>query len=411
MLARRGAHHLRALLRDRAAGVRPPAPRGAAELRRTLTDLGPAYVKLGQLLSTRGDLLPPGYREELTLLQAQVPPVPYSEVAATIRAELGRPPEEAFAEFDRAPLAAASIGQVHAATLEDGTDAVVKVRRSDVARLVEADLHLLHRVAWLVAALGERTRDRYDPEGLADEFAAALRRECDYRVEAAVAAELREHFRTAGLPVHVPAVHPELSSAGVLTMDRVGGVRLDDVDGLRAAGLDPAAVAETFADAFMSMVFGFGVFHADPHPGNVFVRPDGSIALVDFGKHGRVDGHLKQGLAMVLAALVGGDLDGLVRALESLEMADSGVDRDALRADLAVLVERYGNRPLGEIQVGTVFGEVMTVVRRHHLRLPPDLMLLLATVVMCEGVAVDLDPDFELQPVLLRWAAGGGAPG
>ncbi len=409
MLARRGVHHVRALLRDRAAGVRPPAPRGAVEFRRALTELGPAAVKLGQLLSTRGDLLPPGYREELTLLQAQVPPVPYAEVAATVAAELGHGPEDLFATFDREPLAAASIGQVHAATLHDGTDAVVKVRRADVARLVEADLHLLHRVAGLAAALGERTRDRYDPEGLAEEFAGALRRECDYRVEAAVAAELHDHFRTADLPVQVPTVHPALSTEGVLTMDRVRGIRLDDVTGLVDGGLDPAEVAEAFADAFMSMVFGFGVFHADPHPGNVFVQPDGSLALVDFGKHGRVDGRMKDALAMVLASLVGGDLDGLVHALESMEMARSDVDRDALRDDLAVLVHRYGHRPLKEIQVGPVFGEVMAVVRRHHLRLPPDLMLLLATVVMCEGVAVDLDPDFELQPVLLRWAARGGA--
>jgi ubiquinone biosynthesis protein len=194
-------------------------------------------------------------------------------------------------------------------------------------------------------------------------------------------------------------------------MDRIEGIHLDDVDALRAAGLDPAEIAERFADAFMSMVFTFGLFHGDPHPGNVFVQPDGSLALIDFGKHGEIDAELRAGLGRVLGSLLGNDLDGLVSALEDLQVAGGSEDRSALRADLGVLVDRYAAAPLGEMQIGEVFGEVLAVVRRHRLRLPPDLMLLLATVVMCEGVALSLDPDFQLQPVLLRWAARGFGPG
>ena len=398
------------MLRDRVDGVRPPEPRGAVELRRTLTDLGPAYVKLGQLLSTRADLVPDGYADELAKLQAQVPPVPYAQVRATVEDELHRPIGEAFTRFDHDPLAAASIGQVHAARLPGGADVVVKVRRPDVARLVEADLHLLERVAQVIAALSAGTRERMDPEGLAQEFATTLRRECDYLVEASVADRLGELFRASGQDVHVPTIHHGRTTSGVLTMDRVRGIRLDDVAALQAAGIDPAAVAERFADAFMSMVFTFGLFHGDPHPGNVFVQPDGSIALIDFGKHGEVDDDLRRGLGRVLASLVGNDLDGLVGALEDLQVAGGQQDRAALRADLGVLVERYAEAPLGEMQIGAVFGEVLAVVRRHRLRLPPDLMLLLATVVMCEGVALSLDPDFQLQPVLLRWAARGFGP-
>jgi ubiquinone biosynthesis protein len=406
VLARRGYRHVRGLVQDRLVGIHPPEPRGAVELRRALTDLGPAYVKLGQLLSTRADLLPEGYAHELSKLQAQVPPVPYADVRATIQAELLRPVDQVFASFDPDPLAAASIGQVHVAELFDGREVVVKVRRPDVARLVEADLHLLERVAQVIAVLSDRTRDRLDPEGLAEEFAATLRSECDYLVEASVADRLGELFRASGQPVHVPAIHHGVSSSGVLTMDRVRGIRLDDVEGIRDAGLEPSEVAERFADAFMSMVFTFGLFHGDPHPGNVFVQHDGSIALIDFGKHGEIDAHVRQGLGHVLAALLGGDLDGLVDALEDLRVA-GGQDRVALRADLAVLVDRYAAAPLGDLAIGQVLGEVLQVVRRHRLRLPPDLMLLLATVVMCEGVACSLDPDFQLQPVLLRWAAEG----
>ncbi len=376
-----------------------------------LTDLGPAYVKLGQLLSTRGDLVPPGYQQELAKLQAQVPPVPYAVVRDTIIAELGRAPEDLYGTFDREPLAAASIGQVHAATLADGTDVVVKVRRPDVAQLVEADLHLFERVAGVVAAVSDRTRDRLDPEGLSHEFATTLRRECDYLVEASVADRLAALFRSSGQPVHIPRIHHDRTSAGVLTMDRVRGIALDDVAALRAAGIDPAEVAERFADAFMSMVFTFGLFHADPHPGNVFVQPDGSLTLIDFGKHGEIDAGLRTGLGRVLGSLIGGDLDGLVDALEDLKVAGGDEDRDALRADLGVLVERYASMPIGELQIGAVFGEILAVIRRHRLRLPADLMLLLATVVMCEGVALQLDPDFLLQPVLLRWAAMGFGPG
>ena len=398
------------MVRDRATGVSPPEPRGAVELRRALTDLGPAYVKLGQLLSTRGDLIPEGYAHELSKLQAQVPPVPFAQVRATIEDELHRSIDDAFPRFDRVPLAAASIGQVHRAELPDGADVVVKVRRPDVARLVEADLHLFERLAQVIALLSDRTRDRMDPEGLAQEFATTLRRECDYLVEASVADRLAELFGAGDQPVHIPRIHHERTTSGVLTMDRVQGIRLDDVDALRAAGIDPAVVAERFADAFMSMVFTFGLFHGDPHPGNVFVQPDGSLALIDFGKHGEIDAHLRAGLGRVLASLLGGDLNGLVGALEDLKVAGGDQDRAALRADLAVLVDRYADAPLGEMQIGQVFGEVLAVVRRHRLRLPPDLMLLLATVVMCEGVALTLDPDFQLQPVLLRWAAQGLGP-
>jgi ubiquinone biosynthesis protein len=160
----------------------------------------------------------------------------------------------------------------------------------------------------------------------------------------------------------------------------------------------------------MSMVFTFGLFHADPHPGNVFVQPDGSLTLIDFGKHGEIDPELREGLGRVLGSLIGGDLEGLMDALEHLRVSGGHVDRTALAADLSVLVERYGSTPIGELRIGDVLADLLRAVRHHRLRLPPDLMLLLATVVMCEGVAMDLDPDFELQPVMLRWAARGLAP-
>lgn len=364
-------------------------------------------MKLGQLLSTRADLLPPGYQHELAKLQARVPPVPFAAVVATIEAAWGRPVGDLLAWIDREPLAAASIGQVHRARLPDGADVVVKVRRPDVGELVERDVSFFSRVAELIASVSGRARERFDPEGLASEFATTLRRECDYLVEATVAERLAESFTRSGLDVHIPTVHRHVTTSEVLVLDLVTGISLDDVDGLVRAGIDPSQVAERFAEAFMSMVFTFGLFHADPHPGNVFVQPDGSLTLIDFGKHGEIDGELRQGLGRVLGSLLVGDLDGLVDALEDLRVAGDERNRDELRADLAELVQRYGSRPIGEIRMADVLSDMLGAIRRHRLRMPPDLMLLLATVVMCEGVAVDLDPDFELQPVLMRWAAKG----
>ena len=411
VLVRRGRQLAGAVGRDRRSPVPPLRPEGAFELRRALQDLGPTYVKVGQLLSTRADLLPDGYQRELAHLQSQVPPFPWDQVEAAVADQLGAPVSELFATVEHTPLAAASIGQVHAATLHDGSEVVVKVRRPDVTALVDADMVLVDRVAHLVARLSSTARAQVDPVGLAEEFGTVLRRECDYTVEAAVADELRAGFERVALPVVVPVVHHGLTAPGVLTMQRVHGIRVDDVAALRHAGLDPSAVAESFANAFMSMVFTFGVFHGDPHPGNVFVAPDGSLGLVDFGKHGRIDAEMRAHLRAVVGAVLLRDPDALVRALGDLQVADATGDQPALRADLQLMLDTFADSPAGDVPVAQIFSGLLATVRRHRLRLPPDLLLLLATVVECEGVAVQLDPGFVLYPVLARWAAEGLASG
>lgn len=404
---RRGLQLVGAVERDRRSPVPPLRPEGAFELRRALQDLGPTYVKVGQLLSTRADLLPDGYQRELAHLQSQVPPFPWEQVAEAVWQQLGAPVAALFASFDQAPLAAASIGQVHAATLFDGSDVVVKVRRPDVTALVDADMALIERVAHLVARMSASAREQVDPVALAEEFGTVLRRECDYTVEAAVADELRVGFERVALPVVVPDVHHDLTAPGVLTMQRVHGIQVDDLSALRHAGLDPVAVAESFANAFMSMVFTFGVFHGDPHPGNVFVAPDGSLGLVDFGKHGRIDAAMRAHLRSVVGSVLLRDPDALVGSLEDLQVATPSGDRAALRTDLQSMLDTFADSPAGDVPVAQILSGLLTTVRRHRLRLPPDLLLLLATVVECEGVAVQLDPGFVLYPVLARWAAEG----
>jgi ubiquinone biosynthesis protein len=381
---------------------------GPAHLRLALEELGPTFVKLGQLLSTRPDLVPPAYEAELTRLQDSMPPAPYPDVARSVTSALQRPVTEAFATFEREPLAAASIGQVHAATLPDGTPVAVKVRRPRIVGEVDQDLELLGRLAavaqrrWPLAA-------RYDPVGLAGEFARTLHGELDYHREGTSADRIRAELR-ANERVHVPTVHWDHCAVDVLTLERVGGRKITDVDALDADGVDRRGVARDFCDMYLQMVFVHGFFHADPHPGNVFVQPDGTIALVDYGMVGHVDDATRRSLGQVLVALVGADADGLAAAMADLGVAPPTDDVSALRDDLAEFMATYRTVALADLQIRVLLGDMLAVIRRHHLALPHQLALLLKTVTTAEGVAQQLDPSFELLPLLVPYAAALGQP-
>jgi ubiquinone biosynthesis protein len=388
-------------------GIHHP-PGGAAHvtpqhLRRALEDLGPTFVKLGQVLSTRADLVPPDFEAELSRLQDAAPPVPYDAIAAAAEAELGCPIDDVFATFDHEPVAAASIGQVHAATLHDGSDVVVKVRRPHVVDQVQLDLALLERLARIAERRSALAR-RYELVGLAHEFSVTLNGELDYQREAENARALADAF--IGNPaVHIPRVFVEQTRAGLLTEERIRGTKIDDVATLDARGIDRAATARRFADAYLSMVFVRRFFHADPHPGNVFVEDDGRVAFVDFGLVGSVSDATGRGLGAILFSLVTGDAAQMADGFFSLEVANEGLDRAALEHDLTVLLAQYSGRALRDVQIAPLLTHVMSIVRAHHLKLPTDLALLLKTVMMCEGVAAQLDPGFELVPLLVPYAS------
>lgn len=379
-----------------------PVPSGPARLRGTLERLGPTFVKLGQVLSTRPDLLSPAYEAELARLQDAAAPVPWSRVHASLASALGAPPEETFRQLSSTPLAAASIGQVHAGLLADGTDVVVKVRRPGVVEQVEVDLGLIDAAARAVARFSPMRR--FDPVGLAREFATTLRRELDYTLEARNAQRLRAEL--SSMPdVEVPIVVWDLTTDSVLTETRVFGAKIDDLAAIDALALDRPAVARRFADAYLTMVFVHRFFHADPHPGNVFVEADGTIAFVDFGMVGEVDAATGNGLVAVLGALVAADAIGLAEALLHLGIADLDVDRAGLERDLEVLVPTYRDQRLEDLHLARLVGDLMAIVRRHDLHFPSRIALLLKTVVMCEGVAAQLDPDFRLVALLVPYAA------
>ncbi|RIK42994.1 MAG: ABC transporter [Chloroflexi bacterium] len=372
--------------------------------RMAFEDLGVVFIKLGQVLSTRPDLLPPDYIQEFSRLQDAAPPVPYAAVAAVIEAELGALPDTVYAEFDPTPLAAASVGQVHAAHLRDGTPVVVKVQRPGIELAVERDLAVLAELARLANARGLLGAE-YDVEGWMSEFAFTLRNELDYTREGHNADRFRRLF--AGEPaLYVPRIYWDLSTQRVLTMEGLQGVKISDLAKLAAAGLDRRQVARNSVRIMLTEVFEHGFFHADPHPGNFFVLPGEVIGLIDFGMVGRLDESLREALVRLVLALVQRDTARLVDELLDLGIASGRVPRAALKRDIDQLVDRYYDRPISEWAAGETFNEVMRIAFRHRLQLPTDLVLLVKVIAMSEGLGAQLDPDFKLmefaEPYLRR---------
>ena len=371
-------------------------------VRLALEELGTTFVKLGQVLSTRPDLLGPEYQAQLAKLQDEAPPVPAEAIQAVVAEELEGGVDDAFAAFDLEPLAAASIGQAHAATLQDGTEVVVKIRRPGVVDQVQQDLELLQNLA---ARAGRRwdAAAGYDLVGLAEEFARTLRAELDYLQEGRNAERFAANF-AKDPEVQIPRVFWDTTTSRVLTLERIRGIKVNDLPALDATGIDRQALAERATRITAQMVFEDGFFHADPHPGNFFIQPGGRIGIIDFGMVGTVDERLRDRLGRLLIALAREDPDRVAAALLALGVSTGPVSRRRLRDDVAEFLARYSGRALGDIPLGPAIGDVLGVVRRHHLRLPRDLALLLKTLVMDEGMAVQLDPEFRLGNVLGPYA-------
>lgn len=384
------------------AGSRASSDTAPEHVRLALEELGATFVKLGQLLSTRSDLLSPAYRAELAKLQDAAPPFAGDVARSLVVEELGRPLEQAFASFDLEPLAAASIGQAHAATLRDGAEVVVKVRRPGIVEQVEQDLEILHNLAARAARHWDAAAE-YDVVGIADDFARTLRAELDYLAEGRNADRFAANF--ADNPeVQIPHLYWETTTSRVLTLERIRGIKITDVDALAAAGIDRRALAERATRVTAKMIFEDGFFHGDPHPGNLFIQDGGRIGLIDFGMVGTVDGRLREQLGGVLIAFTRHDPDLLTDALLELGVSRHAVNRGLLRNDVAGLLGRYEDVGVGEVSIAQVIGEVLTIVRQHRLHLPRDLALLLKVLIMDQGVAAELDPGFQLQDALTPYA-------
>jgi ubiquinone biosynthesis protein len=378
--------------------VHPPAE----NLRLALEELGPTFIKLGQLLSTRADLLSRDYLAELTKLQDAAPAVPSQIVEEIVERELHAPAETVFATFTAAPLACASVGQAHAARLHDGTEVVVKVRRPNVVEDMERDFEILQNFA-ARASRHSRTAARYDVVGLADEFVHTLRAQLDYLQETRNAERFSANF--GGDPgVQIPRVFPEFTTSRVITLERIRGMKITDLTALEEAGLDRQALAERTALIVAKMIFEDGFFHADPHPGNVIIEPTGRVGIIDFGMVGALDDRLREQLGRLLGGFLRQDPGRLADALLSMGTTTAVVDRARLREDLGNLLTNYFGASIGEISLRAAIGQILDITRRHRLRVPRDLSLLFTVLIIAEGIVAEIDPEFRFADALAPYA-------
>ena len=359
----------------------------------TLQELGPTFVKAGQYLSTRADLLPAEYLSELVKLQDRVPPFPAEEARRIVEEDLGRPITKLFARFDGHPLAAASIAQVHAAALPDGSEVVVKVQRPRIRGIVAADLEIMARLAALAERHIEEWRWRR-PTLLVAEISRSLDREMDFSLEAAHVERFARQF--SGDPtVRVPKIYRALSSTRVLTLERLHGVKADDLAAMEREGLDPRIAAERLGVQYLAMIFTHGFFHADPHPGNLLIQPGHVVAYLDFGMTGRLDLATREALADVFLAVSERDQATLGRALLALAEHDEEPDPRAFEDDTAELMDQYAYRPLSEWRLGRMLEQLFQTTARHHVRIPPDLFLMVKALTELESLNRRLDPNFD----------------
>lgn len=364
------------------------------QVRLALEELGPAFVKLGQILAGRADLFGPAWIAEFEKLHSHVPAVPLDTLRPQLREDLGGEPEAVFAHFETEPLAAASIAQVHRARLQDGTEVVVKIRRPGIADVIEADLRLLERLAALAEAELPALKP-YRPRQLVREFARSLRRELDLASECRNAERIAGHM--AALPhIVIPRVHWAYTGPRLNVQDFVAGIPGDDLARLTAAGFDRVLLARRGAQAVLKMIVEDGFFHADPHPGNVFYLEGDRIAFIDFGMVGRLSGRRRDELLTLLLGLVERDAQAVGEVLLDWTGDSHGLHLSALETEIEAFVDQYHGVPLAQLNLAQMLADVTTLLREHRLGLPPDLALLIKAFISLEGLGRGLDPTFHM---------------
>jgi ubiquinone biosynthesis protein len=363
-------------------------------IRLLFEELGPTFIKLGQLSSTRQDMLPEDIIMEFQKLQDQVPAFSFAEARGIIESELHRPIEEIFAEFQETPIAAASIGQVYYGRLKTGEVVAVKVQRPSVEQIVQLDLEILNELA----TLAERRIDwvaRYQIRRMIEELSISMQEEMNYTREGKNADRIARQFALKP-EVHIPKVYWDFTTSRVLTMELVDGIKLNQPELLLEQGHDLKQTAKLLVNAMFHQVLVDGFFHADPHPGNVFVLDGGSIAFVDFGMVGRLNEDMKFQLGSLLISLMREDSHGIVQAILRLGLVSEDFDPRSLQNDLDLLREQYYDVPLSQVSLGVTMRDLFKVANRHSIVIPTDLTLLGKAILTVEGVAERLDPDLSI---------------
>ncbi len=366
----------------------------AQRLRLAFEELGPTYIKLGQILSIRPDLIPAAFIEELAKLQDNVPPFSFSDVKQIIENELGRPAEEVYSELSNEPLASASIGQVHKAVLMDNEQVAIKIQRPGIRKTIEIDLEIMLHLA----TLAERHIEElavHQPVRIVEEFARTLEKEIDYTIEAANMQRFAHNFLNDAT-IYVPKVFQELSTSRILTMEFVDGIKVSKTEQLDQEGLDRELITARGTDIILKQVFYHGFFHADPHPGNIYVLPHNVICLFDFGMVGSTERHTRERFVDLIDAVVRRDAAMATQVLLRLTLWEERPEMRLLEGEMADFMGKHLYKPLKDIEVGKLLQQLIELASRHKLRIPADLFLMMKALATVEGVGRLLYPEFDM---------------
>jgi len=363
-------------------------------MRMAVEELGPAYIKLGQVFSTRSDLIPPDFIEEFSKLQDHVTPSPFNEIRKILETELNGTVEELFEFIDENAMASASIGQVHKARLKDGEPVAVKVQRPGIQKIIEVDLEIMLHLATLMEEHIEEIA-LHRPVKIIEEFTRIIEKEIDYTVEADNMERFARQFSDEPT-IHVPILFRDMTTERILTMEFVKGIKVSQISKLEGAGLDRKIINDRGADIFLQQIFVHGFFHADPHPGNIFILPENIICLLDFGMVGSVDRKTRENFVDLIESVVNQDESATARILLKLTLWDDEPDIRMLERELSEFMGHHLYKSLKDIRLGKLLQDLLEISFRHRLRIPPDIFLMMKAFGTIEGVARLLDPDFDM---------------
>jgi ubiquinone biosynthesis protein len=385
--------------RIKAFGQWPPvkSPSAPAQLRMAFSELGPSFIKLAQILSSRPDLITKRYADEFKKLQDRVPPFPTEDAIRIIEQETGHKLNEIVVEFDRTPIAAASIAQVFRGRLNDGSDIIIKVQRPHIREQIETDIGILTYAANLLEKYVPES-SFFNPSGIVEEFSKTVRKELDFLEEARNCIRFRKNFERVP-DVHIPLIFAEHTTEKVLVMERIEGVRIDDINEITRQGLDRKHLAKVGVNAYFKQILEDGFFHADPHPGNIFAMPTGQIGFMDFGMVGRVSPELRETMASTFLALINKDFDRLIDQYLELGLVPEHIDLEAFRkefkADLSDFFEPLYGLAIKEINFADYLDTVTHIAIKHNMKIPSDLLLVNKAMLVLENLGRELDPDFD----------------
>ena len=363
-------------------------------LRMALSDLGPTFIKLGQILSTRPDLIPYDYVKELEKLQDDVPPFPSEQALKIITTQFNKPVSEIFQTFEMKPIAAASIAQVHKAILQNGQTVAVKICRPNINRTIETDISILYDFAYLLDKYFPET-ELYNPKAVVDEFAKTIRYELDFVREGRNIDHFHNDF-SHDPTIYLPKVFWDLTTTKVLTMEFIDGEKISDIDFSQRSDLNPKIIARHGALATLKMIFEMGFFHADLHPGNIFILKNNVLAPIDFGMVGRLDEQLKIYLRNLMLAIIERDIDKIINIFIDAEVIKEDMELRPLRLDLIDFIDTYYGVPLSQLKIESLFRDLIDVLRRNQISLLSDVVLMAKALAIIEGVGRNLDPQFNM---------------